>query len=186
MRTNRGCRVRPQARRRRRKPGTAPGTEGSGKRDKTAHAACRERRASARVAASATHRVPRAKTGLNATRVGWWPAVRLVGEKRSDGGSVEKRRIPCGGKETERAERGMREVGRVKMEKEERRIEEKEEGWRSRGWRGEGGGAWATGVAADSRLVVVVAKAEGEREAAEVVAAAAANIKSLAHAWCIH
>ena len=49
------------------------------------------------------------------------------------------------------------------------------------------GGGWATGVAADSRLV---AKAEGEREVAAVVAAAAAaaaaNIKSLAHAWCIH
>lgn len=48
------------------------------------------------------------------------------------------------------------------------------------------GGGWATGVAADSRLV---AKAEGEREVTAVVAAAAAaaaNIKSLAHAWCIH
>lgn len=58
------------------------------------------------------------------------------------------------------------------------------------GWRGRvgTGGGWATGVAADSRLVVVVAEAEGGGGVAGVVAAAAAaaNIKSLAHAWCIH
>lgn len=82
VRTNRGCRVRPQARRRRRKPGTAPGAEGPGERGKTAHAASW---GPARVCsrcdecnALSTAR----ENGLQRDSVGWWPAVHSSERKR--------------------------------------------------------------------------------------------------------
>lgn len=80
-----------------RKPGTAPGAEGPGKREtKPPTLLPGDRRASARAATSATHRVCRVRrTGFNAARLGGGPLLftlwRGKGCARSDGDRVGKR-----------------------------------------------------------------------------------------------
>ena len=99
-----------------------------------------ERRASAGAAASATHRVPRAKTGFNATRLGGGPLFTRWREKAQARRPAEREAGP----EKERAARGGKgeteEEEEEEEEEDEEQGEEKEEGRRKKGgWLGVGG-----------------------------------------------
>lgn len=98
VRTNRGCRVRPQARRRRRKPGTAPGAEGSRRtRQNPPTLLPGERRASAsRCDECNALSAACGKTGFNAARLGGGPlfdSLERKGLREERGGRKREGRV---------------------------------------------------------------------------------------------